>query len=127
MRGAELPVERLRVLAAALQRVQVAAEARLELAEDSTFPSFGWSADGAELLISAWDDGSGESSLRRYSIDSGESAVVSTPHTLIGRIAWSPTGRLVAMDANIPGSDRTRAQETTGPPPRRRDRRAPSA
>jgi Tol biopolymer transport system component len=80
----------------------------LTLAEGSTFPSFGWSADGEELLVSSWDDGSGESRLRRYSVTTGELVVVSSPHTLIGRIAWSPTGRLVAMDATMPGTGRTR-------------------
>jgi Tol biopolymer transport system component len=80
----------------------------LTLAEGSIYPSFGWSADGAELLVSAWDDESAASGLRRYSVATGEYVEVPSPHTLIGGIAWSPAGRLVAMEANIPGTDRTR-------------------
>lgn len=86
----------------------------LELADGQTLPSFAWSMDGRELLVSAtWDDaGAGEpglrAELRRYSIETGEYVVVSTPHTLLGGIAWSPDGRLVALEGNIPGTRRTR-------------------
>jgi Tol biopolymer transport system component len=76
---------------------------------------FAWSPDGRELLVpTSFPDVPGEPSgsrpteLRRYLVASGYHVVVPTPHALIGQIAWSPDGRLVAMAANIPGTPRMR-------------------
>ena len=98
-------------------RVEDGAERRLLELDAGQFGSFGWSSDGRELLVptsldmlvppSEWPP-EPRTELRRYSVDTGDHVVVDTPHTNIGPVAWSPDGRLVAMTANIPGTDRPR-------------------
>ena len=94
-------------------RVEGGAERRLLELNAGQSGQYGWSSDGEELLIPTSLEmlvplSDPKSELRRYSIGTGDYAVVETPHSFIGQIAWSPDDRFVAMNADIPGTDRWR-------------------
>jgi dipeptidyl aminopeptidase/acylaminoacyl peptidase len=72
---------------------------------------FAWSPDGRELLVpTAVPDESGvhRIELRRYLVASGYHVVVPTPHSIIQETAWSPGGRFLAMEADVPETGRVR-------------------
>ena len=70
---------------------------------------FAWSSDGRELLLPTRPlDPAGGVELWRYSVDTGDHEVITTLHSSIDHVAWSPDGRLVAMRADIPGTGRPR-------------------
>jgi Tol biopolymer transport system component len=79
---------------------------------------FSWSSDGRELLVPTSPDPDLPSlsgppwrypdELRRYSVETGEYVTVENAHTTIWDVAWSPDGRLVAMETDSPGTDRIR-------------------
>jgi Tol biopolymer transport system component len=71
--------------------------------------SFAWSSDGQELLVPTRPlTPVGPVELWRYSVDTGDHEVVAMPHSSIEDVAWSPGERLVAMQADIPGTGRPR-------------------
>jgi Tol biopolymer transport system component len=91
---------------AAAIRIDGGTERRLPLLTDGQVPAGSWSPDGRELMLVTFGQGTAE--LRRVTIATGEHVVVPTPHTWIRDIAWSPDGRRVAMEADIPGAGRPR-------------------
>ena len=68
--------------------------------------SFSWSPDGRELLVA--NSSRDPDELRRYSVETGEYVAVENDHTVIWDVAWSPDGRLVAMETDSPGTGRIR-------------------
>jgi Tol biopolymer transport system component len=80
----------------------------LRLDQHYELGAFAWSSDGRELLVPLRPTPSGPRELWRYSVETWEHEVVPTPHSSIEDIAWSPDGRFVAMQADIPGTGRPR-------------------
>jgi WD40 repeat protein len=102
-------------------RVEDGRERTLLTLSDGQDNQFAWSSDRHELLVHLVPSllappvsAPGQvtplphEEFWLHSLDTGDHVVVETPHSSIGRFAWSPDGRFVAMGADIPGTTRYR-------------------
>ena len=99
-------------------RLEDGEERRLLNVTEFESGSFNWSPDGRELLVPTSPDPDlppltgppwrYPDELRRYSVETGEYLTVENDHTFIVDVAWSPDGRLVAMETDSPGTGRIR-------------------